>query len=193
MWSEKQYLDMLSLFLQAKPPKPHELRPCYEHELLLHAICRPKEPLTKDEITDLVWNMANGPKKKTSKSRKRQSGGMDVKREPTDAEIIFGGCVKSPHCRCTWGRSRIDWLNKLERQHIGQYYYTWQEPPGVIAAFKEPPPNISREKLKKTVRECSRARMKRPGCGAMLLFAYGRCFGHKSRNFSDVPDRNNTS
>ncbi|XP_020818345.1 uncharacterized protein LOC110191749 [Drosophila serrata] len=178
MWSKKQYLDMVSLFLQAKPPKPHELRPCYQQELLLHAICRPREPFTKDELTDIVWNMTNGPKKKTSKSRRRQSGGRDVQREPTDLEVVFGGCVKTPLYYCGWERSRIEWLSKLERQHSKKLerHCIWREPPGAVAVVKETRPSLCKEELRKVDQD--EDKIKKPGCWALLPFACGWCFGH---------------
>lgn len=168
MWSKKQYLDLVSLFLQAKPPKPHELRPCYQHELLLHAICRPKEPLTKDELTDLVWNMTNGPKKKSSRPRRRQSGGMDIQREPTDAEVVFGGCVKtppSPIYRCGWERSRIEWLSKLEQQQRRQYYQAWQEPPGSINVVKDAKSKSSKVELRQKRGTVARPERSHPAAG----------------------------
>jgi len=63
MCTGKEYLELVSLFVQAKPPKPRELRPCNQHELLLQLLCRRRE-LTKNQLADLLWNVTNGPKKK---------------------------------------------------------------------------------------------------------------------------------
>nr|XP_044251548.1 uncharacterized protein LOC108056178 isoform X2 [Drosophila takahashii] len=114
MCTGKEYLELVSLFVQAKPPKSQELRPCHQHELLLQLLGRRKEPLTKGQLADLLWNVTSGPtkRKKSSKGR-RQCGGMEQQQEtePTDIEVVFGCREKTPPSSIGhrgWGRSRID-------------------------------------------------------------------------------------
>ncbi|XP_017119068.1 uncharacterized protein LOC108140651 [Drosophila elegans] len=202
MCTGNQYLELVSLFAQAKPQKPRVLRPCHQHELLLQLICRRKEQLTKSQLEDLIWNMSNGPKKRTSKSRRRQSGGMDGKIEPTDAEVVFGCCEKSPPGSIShrgWGRSRIEWLRKLEVQQK-QYYQAWQETPGVNDSNKASRTNRTNRTNSKKDKEASgpkdkdksKARRNLPGCWALLPFSCGWHLGHDS-SCQDVPNRKKSS
>lgn len=90
-----EYLDLVSFFAHAKPPKPQEMRPCNQHEILLQLICNRRQSLSKAQMADLLWNMTSGPKKKL---KRRQCGGMDNRNpsEPTDIEVVFG-CRRKHH------------------------------------------------------------------------------------------------
>jgi len=192
MCTGKEYLELVSLFVQAKPPKPQELRPCNQHELLLQLLCRRRE-LTKNQLADLLWNVTNGPKKKTL--RRRQCGGMDGQQsEPTDIEVVFGCREKTPPSSISqrgWGRSRIEWLHKLEAQQM-QYYQAWQETPKVQACStpggKKDKECKAPRKLDKEGKDRSRNRRKLPGCWALLPFSCGWDLAHDS-SCQDVPHR----
>ncbi|XP_016969346.2 uncharacterized protein LOC108037310 [Drosophila rhopaloa] len=204
MCTRNQYLELVGLFVQAKPQKPRVLRPCHQHELLLQLICRRKELLTKSQLEDLIWNISNGPKKKTSKSRRRQCGGMDVQTEPTDAEVVFGCSEKTPPGTISnrgWGRSRIEWLRKLEVQQK-QYYQAWQESQGVnacnkpsgISSQKDKEPSIlkAKESSGSKDKDTRKARKKQPGCWSLLPFSCAWDLGHDS-SCQDVPHRKKSS
>ncbi|XP_017055065.1 uncharacterized protein LOC108097338 [Drosophila ficusphila] len=191
MSTRKNYLDLVALLVHARPPKPRELRPCHQHELLLQLICRRKEKLTNSQLEDLVWNITNGPKKKKTakKSRKRQCGGMDATREPTDAEVVFGCRERTPPptvSHCGWGRSRIEWLRKLELQQR-QYYQAWQEIASVNEVKKtgssttnknEKTPSCKKDKNRK--KDKGKARLKLSDCWSFLPFLCGRNIGKDS-------------
>ncbi|EDW97394.2 uncharacterized protein LOC6537121 [Drosophila yakuba] len=220
MCTGKEYLELVSILAQAKPPRPQELRPCNQHEILLHLICHRKEPLTKSQLADLLWNMTSGPKRKF---RRRQCGGMNGMEgrspaEPTDVEVVFGCREKTPPSSIShrgWGRSRIEWLRKLEVQQR-QYCHPWQETPGAEATNKAGMESSKKEaecgkstkkdkacekhskkneagsREKDKNKERTRSKSKLPGYWAMLHFGCGRNLTHDS-SCQDVPHRRKSS
>ncbi|XP_016952686.1 uncharacterized protein LOC108026310 [Drosophila biarmipes] len=195
MCTGREYLELVSLFVQAKPPKAQEMRPCNQHELLMQLLCRRRE-LTKKQLADLLWNVTNGPKKKNS-PRRRLCGGMDGQQsEPTDIEVVFGCREKTPSSSIAhrgWGRSRIEWLRKLEAQQM-QYYQAWQETTKVQAGTT-PGGKKDKEckvpgKMGKEGKERGRSRNRRklPGCWALLPFSCGWDLAHDT-SCQDVPHR----
>lgn len=201
-----EYLDLVSFFAHAKPPKPQEMRPCNQHEILLQLICNRRQSLSKAQMADLLWNMTSGPKKKL---KRRQCGGMDNRNpsEPTDIEVVFGCREKTPPSTIShrgWERSRIEWLRKLEVQQR-QCYQAWQETPGPDASInagmksskkekecgKSPIKNTPCEKHNKNQNQAggrekdkhkkkTRTKRKLPGCWAFLPFGCGLNLAHDS-------------
>ncbi|EDV49073.2 uncharacterized protein LOC6552974 [Drosophila erecta] len=219
MCTGKEYLELVSFLAQAKPPKPQELRPCNQHEILLQLICHRKEPLSKSQLADLLWNMTTGPKRKF---KRRQCGGMEGRNplEPTDVEVVFGCREKTPPSSIAlrgWGRSRIEWLRKLEAQQR-QYCQAWQETLGADAtneagmksSKKETECGNStkkdkacekhgkkdqaggREKDRHKERTRTRTKRKLPGFWALLPFSCGSNLTHDSSS-QDVPHRRKSS
>ncbi|XP_017083795.2 uncharacterized protein LOC108116419 [Drosophila eugracilis] len=215
MSTKQDCLELLSLLVHAKNPKPQELKPCNQHELLMQLISRRKEQLTKNQLADLLWNISNGPKKKTSRSKRRQCGGMDCISEPTDAEVVFGCREKMPPstiAQTGWERSRIEWLRKLEIQQR-QCYEAWQETTGVPSIKVESKPGKKDKDCKipsKKVKNCrtpskkgkpasegndksrSRNKKKIPGWWSLLPFSCGWDLAHDS-SCQDVPHRKKSS
>nr|XP_016995372.2 uncharacterized protein LOC108056178 isoform X1 [Drosophila takahashii] len=186
MCTGKEYLELVSLFVQAKPPKSQELRPCHQHELLLQLLGRRKEPLTKGQLADLLWNVTSGPtkRKKSSKGR-RQCGGMEQQQEtePTDIEVVFGCREKTPPSSIGhrgWGRSRIEWLRQLEAQQM-QCYHAWQERAARVQAG-------SATAHKKDKEEKPRSRRKLPSLWALMPFSCGWDLAHDA-SCQDVTHR----
>lgn len=195
MCSRKQYLDWVCPFLVERAVKPYG-RDRQPHELLLQAICRQKKCLPHDQLADLRRNMTVGSAKyRISKFRKRQCGGSEAKPEPTDAEVVFQDKKKwTPHSvRCSWGRSRIEWLQKLEEQQK-QCFRAMHETTGVILA-KSSSSTLSKSNGKKRSKDKARSMDKDigwkkcmiPGWWAFMPFSCGWSMHHTHSSCLDVP------
>ncbi|XP_017103569.2 uncharacterized protein [Drosophila bipectinata] len=179
MCSRKQYLDWVCPFLVERPLRPYA-RDRQPHELLLQAICRQKKCLPHDQLADLLRNLTVGSTmRRLSKSRKRQCGGSEVRPEPTDAEVVFLDMRKSsPHAdRCSWGRSRIEWLQKLEQQQ-NQYLLALHEPSGgplckSPSRISSPTKSRSKDKVRSMDKDIGLGKRKIPGCWALMPFFCG--------------------
>lgn len=179
MCSRKQYLDWVCPFLVERPVRPYG-RDRQPHEFLLEAICRQKKCLPHDQLADLLRNMTFGSAKhRISKSKKRQCGGSEAKPEPTDAEVVFHDRKKwSPHAdRCSWGRSRIEWLQKLEEQQK-QCFRALHEPSGPILGKSSSKMNTltknngkKRSKDKARSKDIGWTKCKMPGWWAFIPFS----------------------
>ncbi|EDW41990.1 GM24267 [Drosophila sechellia] len=150
MCTGKEYLELASFFAQAKPPKPQELRPCNQHEILLQLICNRRQSLSKSQMADLLWNLTTGPKKK---HKRRQCGGMDDRNrsEPTDIEVV----KKERECgKSTIKDAPCEKHSKNQDQAGGR----------------------KKDKHKKK----TRTKRKLPGCWALLPFGCGLNLAHDS-------------
>uniref|UniRef100_B3P3W7 GG16960 n=1 Tax=Drosophila erecta TaxID=7220 RepID=B3P3W7_DROER len=165
MCTGKEYLELVSFLAQAKPPKPQELRPCNQHEILLQLICHRKEPLSKSQLADLLWNMTTGPKRKF---KRRQCGGMEGRNplEPTDVEVVFG--KKETECGNSTKKDKACEKHGKKDQAGG------------------------REKDRHKERTRTRTKRKLPGFWALLPFSCGSNLTHDSSS-QDVPHRRKSS
>ncbi|EDW34137.1 GL22077 [Drosophila persimilis] len=155
----------------------------FHQEDLLRSVYSEQDLQSECQIMGLMMSVSRS-RRSLHPSVLRRVGGMDNKTqpEPTDADVVFGICDKSPpELRCGWGKSRIEWLWQLERQK--KLNQAWLEPCGSIDLAR----SGSRTSTDIRGKNKGKSRRHQPGCWSWMRHSCGLGLDSGSLDSLDVP------